>query len=133
MSNYSFQADINLFNPDTTQYNGENALFLADCAKLAYHKEERIKQAMQEQLNFTTFRFFSGKSTQAFIAGNDKMIIVTFRGTEGKVQDVLADARLKPEDGNFSLSTGTLFFNSLQLIKNKKKVFRPFRKKESMT
>ncbi len=35
MSNYSFQADINLFNPDTIQYNGENALFLADCANLA--------------------------------------------------------------------------------------------------
>ncbi len=99
MSSYSFQADINLFNPNTTRYNGENALFLADCAKLAYHNEENIKQAMQEQLNFNNFRFFSGKSTQAFIAGNDKMIIVAFRGTEGKVQDVLADAKLKPEAG----------------------------------
>lgn len=99
MSNYSFQADINLFNPDTMRYNGENALFLADCAKLAYHNEEKIKQAVQEQLNFTNFRFFSGKSTQAFIAGNDKMIIVAFRGTEGKIHDILADAKLKPDDG----------------------------------
>ncbi len=99
MSNYSFQADIKLFNPNATQYNGENALFLADCAKLAYHNKDKIKQAMLEQLNFTHFHFFSGKSTQAFIAGNDKFIIVAFRGTEGKVQDVLADAKLKPEAG----------------------------------
>lgn len=97
---YTFQSDINKLNLEATQYNGENALFLADCAKLAYEPEKTIKQAMQDQLNFNNFLFFdAGKSTQAFIAGNDKMIVVAFRGTEKKVRDFLADARLKLVDG----------------------------------
>jgi len=99
MTEYNFQADINMFDPNTTRYNGENALFLADCAKLAYDPEESIKEVMQDQLHFNNFRFFSGKSTQSFIAGNDKMIIVVFRGTEGKIEDFLADAKLRPKDG----------------------------------
>lgn len=99
MTEYSFQADINKFDPGTIRYNGENALFLADCAKLAYASERTIKQVMQTQLNFKKFHFFNGKSTQAFIAGNDKMIVIAFRGTEGKIEDIIADIRVKPEDG----------------------------------
>ncbi len=99
MKKYNFQADINKFDPDTTRYTGENALFLADCAKLAYDSEESIEQVMKEQLNFVNFKFFDGKSTQAFIAGNDKMIVISFRGTEKKLKDFLADAKLKPKGG----------------------------------
>ena len=66
MSNYSFQADINLFNPDTTQYNGENALFLADCAKLAYHKRKRAEKREKgtdlfNKINPSPFYFFTKK------------------------------------------------------------------------
>ena len=99
MKNYNFQAEINKFDPATTRYNGENALFLADCAKLAYDPEASIKHVMQDQMNFNNFKFFDGKSTQAYIAGNDKMIIIAFRGTESKIKDYLADAKLRPENG----------------------------------
>lgn len=99
MSDYNFQADIKKFDPNTTRYHGENALFLADCAKLAYMPEETCRQVMQDQLGFNNFKFFTGKSTQAFIAGNDKMIIVSFRGTEVNLNDFLRDAKLKPEPG----------------------------------
>ena len=99
MTQYNFQADLSKFKTDITGYSGENALFLADCAKLAYDPEGSIKQVVQDQLNFNHFKFFSGDSTQAFIAGNDKMIVIAFRGTEKKLQDFLADAQLKPEDG----------------------------------
>lgn len=99
MSQYIFQADINKFNPNTTRYNGENALLLADCAKLAYKPEAEIREAMQTKLKFKNFKFFSGKSTQAFIAGSDAVIIIAFRGTEGKVADIIADAKVKPTKG----------------------------------
>lgn len=99
MKKYNFQADIKKFDPSTTRYSGENALFLADCAKLAYDPEASIEEVMKDQLNFSNFKFFDGKSTQAFIAGNDKMIVIAFRGTEKKLKDFLADAKLKPKKG----------------------------------
>ena len=100
MAEYNFQADITKFALNTNSYNGENSLFLADCAKLTYESEAIIKQVMQEQLNFHNFRFFDGKkSTQAFVAGNDKNIIVAFRGTQKKIRDFLADAKLKLQKG----------------------------------
>jgi len=99
MSNYIFQANIDKFEPEVFRYSGEKALFLADCAKLSYEPEDTCRDIMQGQLSFKNFQFFSGKSTQAFIAGNDKMIIVSFRGTEMKVDDFLRDAKMKPKQG----------------------------------
>lgn len=70
MAQYIFQADINKFDADTTRYNGENALVLVDCARLAYQAEAEIRDAMQTTWQFRNFEFFdSGKSSQAFIAG----------------------------------------------------------------
>jgi triacylglycerol lipase len=99
MTNYNFQADIKKFDYKTTIYNGENALLLADCAKLAYKEKESIEQVIRDQLQFNNFEFFDNNGTQAFIAGNDNMIIIAFRGTEMKVKDFLADAKLKLEPG----------------------------------
>jgi triacylglycerol lipase len=107
MSNYNFQAKINDFDPGTTRYTGDNAFFLADCAKLAYEDQASIKQVMKDEMNFDNFKFFGEKTggTQAFIVGNDKMIVVSFRGTEKKIDDLITDvkfklddAKLKPED-----------------------------------
>lgn len=97
MATYVFHADINKFDAQTTRYYGENALVLADCAKLAYSSGEEIQEAIQTTWQFKNFKFFdSGKSTQAFIAGNDAIIIVAFRGTEpSKILDLAADANMK--------------------------------------
>ncbi len=99
MSEYIFQADLDKFEPDIVRYSGEKALFLADCAKLAYEPKESCKKILQDQLKFNNFQFFSEKSTQAFVIGNENMIIVSFRGTEMKLADFLRDAELKPEPG----------------------------------
>jgi triacylglycerol lipase len=95
MAQYIFHADISKFDPPTTRYRGENALVLADCAKLVYQTESEIREAMEVTWKFKNFKFFDGKSTQAFIAGNEAMIIIAFRGTEGKVEDIIADAKVK--------------------------------------
>lgn len=93
---YTLTADINKFDPITTRCNGENALVLADCAGLVYESEATIKEIITHHWHFTQFEFFNGVSSQAFIAGNDSMIIVAFGGTERKeVNDIKADASIK--------------------------------------
>jgi triacylglycerol lipase len=106
MPAYEFQADINKFDAHTTRYNGENALVLADCARLAYRPEAEIKDALQGVGKFNNFAFFSAKSTDAYMAGNDTVIIVAFRGTEiMKIADVITDKKLwQTETGIASLS-----------------------------
>ena len=100
MSNYVFQADISKFDPNTTRYRGENALVLADCAKLAYKKSRVISQALMQQWGFKSYRFFSRKGTQAFIAANEDIIILAFRGTEPKkYRDWITDAQVKKVPG----------------------------------
>ena len=101
MANYKFRADITKFDTTTTRYTGENALVLVDCARLAYEEKEVIEQAMTKQWRFKNFKFFNAKSTQAFVAGNDAMIIVAFRGTEGKWADLKSDAKTIPVDRTF--------------------------------
>lgn len=101
MTSYEFTADINQFSADATRYHGENALVLADCAKLSYQSEPIIQEALKAW-NFDNFKFFDGKKTgtQAYIAGNDNLIIVAFRGTEiTKIKDLKTDAKLKLIDG----------------------------------
>ena len=100
MKQYIFQADISKFVPITSSYQGENALVLTDCARLAYEKERVISQALMEQWGFRHFRFFSRKGTQAFVAANDDIIVVAFRGTEPKkLRDWHTDAKVKKEQG----------------------------------
>jgi len=100
MSNYTFQSDIGKFIATTSRYHGENALVLADCAKLVYEKPGVISQALMQQWGFKSFRFFSRKGTQAFVAANQDIIIVAFRGTEPKrIRDWITDAQVKQVSG----------------------------------
>lgn len=95
MSDYIFQADIKKFDAKSTLYNGENALLLADCAKLVYKPEADIEKALKNNWQLSKFKFFDGESTQAFAAGNESVIIVSFRGTEiFKVADIMSDVKL---------------------------------------
>ena len=101
---YKFEGDITKLDLNADHYNDQNALFFADCARLAYEPESIIQQVMQNELGFKHFHFFAnlnlGKktSTEAFIASNEEMIIVAFRGTQ-EITDFLTDATFKLEDG----------------------------------
>lgn len=82
MSAFQFQADISRFVHTTTRYSGENALVLTDCARLAYEDESVVKARLRGGWNFDRVDCFSGGSTQAFVGGNDRYLIIAFRGTE---------------------------------------------------
>lgn len=92
------------FDHLATKYSPVNAIALAHCAKWAYLNEADIKNKVTTELGLTKFRFIhvSISDTEVFVAGDDKKIIVAFRGTEPtKLKDVITDVK-------FSLVYGPL-------------------------
>ncbi len=79
-------------NPDTTKYDPCNAYWLGRCADLAYSEAPAV-QAQTAQWGFDRFRFFDQHDSQGFVAGDDRMLVVAFRGTQPRVlRDWLSDA-----------------------------------------
>ncbi|WP_411726233.1 hypothetical protein [Methyloglobulus sp.] len=67
MPAYVFHANINKFDANTTLYNGENALVLADCAKLTYKSEVENKEAITATWRFKDFAFFLTKAPKLLL------------------------------------------------------------------
>jgi len=62
---------------------------LADLDANAYHKAAK-------QIGFTRSRHFFSKDTQAFVASNKKMVLISFRGTEkANLRDVFQDIKTR--------------------------------------
>jgi triacylglycerol lipase len=90
-------APFDKFNPNTTRWDANNALALAQAAKLAYSNQKTVRGTLTDW-GFTAtaprFRFVNNKETdtQGFVVGNEQMIIVSFRGTQPTdVHDWLTD------------------------------------------
>lgn len=94
------------FNANTTRWSGANALALAHAARLAYEPSDDIKQQVTGWgFPAGKFKFIESENndplldTQVFVAGNDEMVLVSFRGTQpDSAKDWLTDldAVLKP-------------------------------------
>ncbi|MFT5387852.1 MAG: triacylglycerol lipase [Candidatus Omnitrophota bacterium] len=82
------------FIPNTTRFNLTNAMALSEAAGLAYQEPAQIKDVVLNQWGMTHCECFEKEDTQAFIAANDKVIIVSYRGTESK-EDWMTDAKCK--------------------------------------
>ena len=87
-----------IFFPHTAKYRGSNALLLAKASLLAYKPEKEIQNETQ-RWGCTNSMFFNRKGTQAYLTGNDDMLILAFRGTEQKLEDWMTDAKMKLTDG----------------------------------
>lgn len=88
------------FNHKARAFSKLNLSYLSYCSNLAYEKESTIKKGLQK-LGFDTSRdnfFFSDSetSTQAFVVGDKRKIIISFRGTKGK-EDWVTDAKISKE------------------------------------
>ena len=80
------------FESTATNYSLFNAFMLVEASQLAYESERTIKNAVRETWGMKAefisktdekhLIFNRNIDTQAFIAGNDKDIIIAFRGTE---------------------------------------------------
>lgn len=87
------------FNPEANRYNGSNALALGQSSKLAYAGAGKVLEALN-QWGFAAAEFLDQGGTQGFIASNDKMLLIAFRGTEAEqLQDILTDINLALTQG----------------------------------
>ena len=89
------------FQPDIMGYSLSNAYALTHAAELSYRMPDEITRQVWSW-EFPQFRFLDCDTTQAYIMGNDRTIVVAFRGTETKnLQDWRTDlkAGFTPECG----------------------------------
>jgi triacylglycerol lipase len=97
----------------------QNALHLAELSQLAYHDGNFIQNAIS--FTYPSFEFIevhpsSGYDTEAFIAANDQVIVVAFRGTE---PHSLEDWVNNLDNRAFPYSTGNVhqgFWEALDVV-----------------
>ena len=92
---------MNKFSHSSTSFSFFNAVALGQAALIAYEAEPTIAAAV-DKWGMNNFRFITQKETQCFVAGDDKKIIVSFRGTEpNKLKDWATDAGIFLGPGPF--------------------------------
>ncbi len=76
-----------------------NAWWLIEIATLTY-AEEAFARPVFKSAGFTEIRHFSAESTQCYVLGNARVVIVSFRGTESRrregqpgYEDIIADIK----------------------------------------
>lgn len=82
------------FDDQAAGFSLVNAWWCSNMSHLAYSEKPEVEQALAK-VGFQLVEFFSGNSTQGFLAINDHTAILSFRGTESdEIEDIIADARL---------------------------------------
>ena len=69
------------FRHAETKFDMVNAWWLIESSTLAYAKEEFVSPRFYNA-GLTEVKFFTGNSTQCFVANNEDFAIIVFRGTE---------------------------------------------------
>jgi len=107
-------ADRHAFRFDASDFDMLNAWWLVEVATLAYSEPDFARSTFA-RAGLPEVRFFDGKSTQCYVAGNDDFIIVAFRGTElrsrgehAMAYDVLVDIQINlvPDEGGGRTHSG---------------------------
>ena len=80
------------FVANTRDYSRANAYWLGQASLLAYATAPEIQAAVAGWGLTTDFQFFDKLETQAFIAGDDRLLILAFRGTT-RLLDWIQDAQ----------------------------------------
>ena len=86
------------FNSTATTYDPQNALWLGKIADLAYEKITKVNESLP---GWKIIPLANPKTdTEGFIAGNNDLIVISFRGTEAdEIKDWLIDLDAEMVDG----------------------------------
>lgn len=88
------------FVPFSTRYEPKNALLLAKAAKLSYVRDEAFVKRRLAEWGLDESYIFDHDETQGFVATNDTVIILAFRGTEPpQLKDWMTDLEAWLEPG----------------------------------
>ncbi|MDJ0846456.1 lipase family protein [Crocosphaera sp.] len=96
------------FNSQTTRYSPWNAYYLGQAASIVYEESSVIQKTTKVKWQMPKYKFIQDLNkddneitgTECFVAGDEKKIIVSFRGTQvDQKEDVLTDINLKLIDG----------------------------------
>ncbi len=70
------------FNPKSVGFDAVNALGLAQATQLAYSDQDTIRKTIDIQWDFPKFRFYNKRGVSGYLAVNDALILLVFRGTD---------------------------------------------------
>lgn len=105
------------FESRATGYSLKNAYWLAHAANIAYQDKSTIQPAVAK-LGLKNFEFLSRRDTEGYVAANEQIIVVAFRGTEPThLRDVLADAQFHKVQGPLG-QVHRGFLHAFELIKD---------------
>lgn len=104
-----------------------NAWWLIEAATLVYAEKEFVIEKFTRNANLPEVKYFDGKSTQCFVAGNTDFAIVAFRGSEARLRqgdndprhviaDWLADLDFLPEPWDHGGKVHRGFKSALQEV-----------------
>ena len=71
------------FRCNSTDFDMINAWWLIEASTLAYAEPDFATEIFKNKAGFQEIKFISDKTTQCFVASNDKFAIIAFRGSEG--------------------------------------------------
>ena len=83
------------FDNNTTRFSLLNALRLAEASQLVYVPSwDEVEKKILGEWGFASFRPFDKEDAEAFICGNDAVLILAFRGTQ-TLEDWQTDFKVK--------------------------------------
>lgn len=82
------------FEAEATTYSGRNGYLLGQAANLAYEGADKVLETL-DNWGFIEARFLDRGDSQGYLASNDRLILIAFRGTEpSKLKDIVTDINL---------------------------------------
>ncbi len=82
------------FDPEATGYHGPNALALGHASALAYRDADQAAESL-DRWGFTESRFLDVAGIQGYLAGNDRLLLIAFRGTDFDLRDIVTDINIE--------------------------------------
>jgi len=114
-----FESTSELDSNSPQHFSAANAAMLAQCSMLAYVRESAFIEKQLAKFGYSATEFFDIGGTFAYLAEDDRNIILSFRGTETADKiDYLTDARVIQKDFTQHGRAHSGFIQALEIVEN---------------